>query len=115
MSGGDLWLVPGAPDEGGEPRNLTAGADFSINMVTWQPDGRTLLAYAYDDLGSSLGLIATDRPEGWRRLWHGPYRLGFGGIYPADDGRTFAAQRSAGRSHEGKERRHRRGTRASPT
>lgn len=97
MSGGDLWLVPSDPHGGGTPRNLTAGADFSVNMVTWQPDGRSLLAYAYDDLGSSLGLIAAAGTQGWQRLWHGPYRLGFGGIYPATDGRTFAAQRSGGR------------------
>jgi len=97
MSGGDLWLIPGDPHGGDAPRNLTAGADFSINMVTWQPDGRTLLAYAYDDLGSSLGLIAADRAGSWQRLWQGSYRLGFGGIYPADDGRTFATQRSTGR------------------
>ena len=97
MSGGDLWLVPGAPAEGGEPRNLTAGATVSVNMVTWQPDGRSLLAHAYDDLGTSLGLIAADGAGGWQRLWHGPYHLGFDGIYPADDGRTFAAPRSAGR------------------
>ena len=97
MSGGDLWLVPGAPAEGGEPRNLTAGATFSVNMVTWQPDGRNLLAHAYDDLGTSLGLIAAEGAGGWQRLWHGPYHLGFDGIYPADDSRTFAAPRSAGR------------------
>lgn len=97
MSGGDLWLIPSDPGGAAAPRNLTAGAMFSVNMVSWQPDGKTLLGYAYDDLGSSLGLIAADRPGSWQRLWYGPYRLGFGGIYPASDGRTFATQRSAGR------------------
>ncbi len=97
MSGGDLWLISGDSDSGVAPHNLTAGADFSVNMVTWQPDGVSLLAHACDDLGASLGLIAADRPGSWRRLWHGPYHLGFGGVYPASDGRTFATQRSSGR------------------
>ncbi len=97
MSGGDLWLIPSDPDDGRAPRNLTAGADFSVYMATWQPDGQGLLAYAYDDLGSSLGLIAAEQAGSWRCLWQGPYRLGFSGIHPASDGRTFATQRSSGR------------------
>ena len=97
MSGGDLWLIPAAPHGAGAPRNLTAGADFSVYMATWQPDGHGLLALAYDDLGVSLGLIAAERTGSWQRLWHGPYRFGFGGIHPSGDGRTFATQRSAAR------------------
>jgi dipeptidyl aminopeptidase/acylaminoacyl peptidase len=97
MSGGDLWLVPSDPHGDNASRNLTTGADFSVYMATWQPGGRDLLALAYDGLGVSLSLIAAERPGSWRCLWQGPYRFGFGGIHPADDGLTFATQRSAAR------------------
>lgn len=96
-SGGDLWLIPSDPTAVTVPHNLTSGATFSVNTVSWQPDGQNLLCYAYDDLGSSLGLVDANQPGSWQRLWYGPYSLDFGGIYPANDGRTFATPRSAGR------------------
>ena len=35
MSGGDLWIVPSDPASDIAPRNLTAGAEFSVNTATW--------------------------------------------------------------------------------
>jgi len=95
MSGGDLWIVPGDPASDTAPRNLTAGAEFSVNTATWTPDGRELLCHAYAGEGSSIGVIDGGGRGGWRELWHGPYSLSFDGLYPTADGQTFAMPRSA--------------------
>jgi dipeptidyl aminopeptidase/acylaminoacyl peptidase len=97
MSGGDLWLLPTDPMSGAEPRNLTAGAEFSVNTATWRPDGQELLCYAYADTGSSIGAIDAGGRGGWRELWRGPYSLSFDGLYPTSDGLSFAVPRSATR------------------
>ncbi len=99
MSGGDLWLVPTDSTRGDSPRNLTAGATFSVNTATWQPDGAALLYDAYDDNEVSVGLVATasesDGKGSPKRLWRGPHSFGYGAISVATDGRAFVAQRSA--------------------
>ena len=95
MSGGDLWIVPSDPASGTAPRNLTAGAEFSVNTATWLPDGRELLCHTYAGEGSGIGLIDSGGRGGWRELWRGPYSLSFDGLYPTADGQTFAVPRSA--------------------
>ena len=97
MSGGDLWLIPTDPMSGAESRNLTVGAEFSVNTATWRPDGRELLCYAYAGTGSSIGTIDAGGRGGWRELWGGPYSLSFDGLYPTADGLAFAVPRSATR------------------
>lgn len=91
MSGGDLWLIPTGP---GEPRNLTPGITFSITGATWQPAGDALLYSAFDDNEASVGLVAASGKGGARRLWRGPYGLGYGSLGVAADGQTFVAPRS---------------------
>lgn len=97
MSGGDLWVVPTDPASGDGPRNLTAGAEFSVNRATWRADSASLLYDAYDDNESSVGVIELAGRGGWRRLWRGPYNLTFEGIHVSGDGQSFVAARSAAR------------------
>jgi dipeptidyl aminopeptidase/acylaminoacyl peptidase len=97
MSGGDLWLVPADPGSGERPRNLTAGATFSVNTAAWRPDSGALLCYAYDGEGSSIGVVDLAARVGWRGLWRGPHSLSFDAVLLSEDGLTFAAPRSGGR------------------
>ncbi len=95
MSGGDLLLVSTAATGQEQPRNLTSGADFSVNSAVWLPDGDHLLCDTYSALGASIGTVAASGQEGWRELWHGPYSLSFGGLHTTADGSAFAVPRSA--------------------
>ena len=95
LSGGDLWIVPADPASDVAPRNLTAGAEFSVNTAIWLPGGDELLCYAYAGEGSSIGVITSGGRGGWRELWSGAYCLSFDGLYPTADGRLFAVPRSA--------------------
>lgn len=88
MSGGDLWLVPSAG--GGEARNLTPDAPFSVNSAAWVSPDR-LLYEAYDDGGTSFGWVTPD--GGWRRLWRGPHSFGYGRLQTTLDGTRFAKVR----------------------
>ncbi len=100
MSGGDLHVVRAT---GGGARNLTAGITCSVNTAAWAPDGQALLYDAYDDNEVSVGIVDPGADGGGRprRLWRGPYSLGFDGLNVARDGAAFAVVRSAAREpHE---------------
>ena len=73
MSGGDLWVVPAA---GGEARNLTPGAPFSVNSAVWRDGGTSIIADAFDDNQTGLYAIAADGGVP-RRLWRGEDFFGF--------------------------------------
>jgi dipeptidyl aminopeptidase/acylaminoacyl peptidase len=63
-TGGDIWSVA---LEGGTPRNLTPGTNWSARALFWQPDGDILFT-AYVDGGEGLATV-TPADGKLRRLW----------------------------------------------
>jgi dipeptidyl aminopeptidase/acylaminoacyl peptidase len=94
-TGGDLWVVPA---EGGESRNLTAGATTSVASFAWKADSRTLLAGVWAEGGSAIAEVNADG-GGMRNLWSADEWMTSGdgawvpGISAAADGHTVAAVR----------------------
>jgi len=94
-TGGDLWVVPA---QGGEPRNLTAGATTSIASFAWKADSRALLAGVWAGGGSAVAEVNAD-VGGMRNLWSADEWVTSGdgawvpGVSAAADGHTVAAVR----------------------
>ncbi len=55
--GGELFVVAA---EGGEPRNLTPGIEFSLSLARWRPNGHSLLYAGWDGVAHQIGWLDED-------------------------------------------------------
>jgi dipeptidyl aminopeptidase/acylaminoacyl peptidase len=77
IPGGEVFLVPA---KGGAVQNLTTGANWTADSLTWAPDSQSLLVTGI--AGGQILLARTDLTGHSLSLWSGPETLSGAGFVP---------------------------------